>query len=584
MFETTEVKVEKVELDAENNIDNNVLLVGMADKDKQDVLDNFSIGIPMYYGLLDNQQSIDKECGKDYIVNGDKIIFINPLGTKKVFEGRVEPLKKAIKSSEAFLKSMIKYNNTLRDFTKVLEKGKFEILDQYSPKDIRHYILGEFNNYTTKGEKYVGHMDTKSKMDFFPTNFEFQYASLLEVFSVGIKKGLIKKGTSNFIYKNFRFVKDLEEIKTDKLKWLYRGLIRMGRFDIIDEIFILRTQTLHSDRIVVADLFAGEGEWLNLYKKLGSYYDIFTVANEIEENRFEKIREKKFNEMTNKAYEELVEIPKKLIDVCLFNPPYGASNGENNVNKFLNMMIEDDYLNDDAKVIFAIREDDTMAILEDIFKNFMIKTDTIFRHDGNEYDKLKQICFVGVKRYSPINHLGRLDRIEFDDVKDKIKKLSKRSFEELALWKIKQDSYPAPVYGSDVSLKYDNLKIENNPDMYLSDNDSVWSKIQSALSIETFSGKTVKLPNEPRTFGAIANLIASGLINGEIEGENPHCLAAGVKESITQVINEDGDLIVTKKMLPFCSILSEDGKIIEVASGTEESTVDVRDDGLVVEL
>ena len=89
------------------------------------------------------------------------------------------------------------------------------------------------------------------------------------------------------------------------------------------------------------------------------------------------------------------------------------------------------------------------------------------------------------------------------------------------------------------------------------------------LTIDTFQGKKIKLAEKPRDIGGAANLISSGLINGEIEGEHEHCIAAGITEQISRNIDEEtGNIIVTKKSAPFLSVLTggtikhKNGKVI----------------------
>ncbi|MGL5755245.1 MULTISPECIES: hypothetical protein [Bacteria] len=568
-----------------SDISINKLLENLEDETKQHIISSFYKGRGIYYSSKDNKDEIIREHGYDIIENEDSIIVINPICRKGIFDGKIDTLQEIIKNTESFLLSMYKYNKTLKAFSEILQKGKFEVLEQYSSSNVLEYISNKFNNYTEKGNSYIGHMDTKSKLDYFPTNFQFQYGSLQFVMPLSLNSN-IKGSTKKWVEKYCGNIvtgtmSDINKVQEQKL---YRKLVNMGRFDIINDCFFGESAVYSSNRIVIADLFAGEGEWLSLYKKMINNRNAYIIANEIEENRFEKIKEKKFNMITNKGYEELVEIPEECINICLFNPPYGEVEGVRNVKRFFDMMIEDNYLEKgECRVIFALREDDTMAILDDIVKYFNINVESVFRHNGNEYDKLKQICFVASRREVNLDLNLRSFQSEARRVKEYFEKAIKRTYEELTLENNKGFYKALPLYGNDIYLKLDNLKVKTNPELYLSDLNEVWSKIEQSLTIETFSGKTVKLPNEPDTFGAIANLISSGLINGEIDGEHPHCLAAGITECTSNTIDDEGNIVTTKKMLPFCSILSG-GEIIEVASGKEESDVIIKGDGQVVQV
>lgn len=569
-----------------SDVSSNILIKDLDEDTKEHVLERISKGCEVWYSTSDNLEDIKRENGIAIIESGDNILMVNP-PRKALFQGKIDTLTNLVKSTEKFLISMFKYNQKLKDFTKILERGKFDILEQYSAADVREYISSKFNNYTEKGTKYIGHMNTKSKLDYFPTNFQFQYASFQHLFKMGLKS-YIKKSTKDWLKKHFGSIATddtLDDASGNKIahQKLYRGLVNIGRFDIIDEIFSGNANV--TKKIVIADLFAGEGEWLHLFKRMVNNRIIHTIANEIEENRFEKIKEKKFNTIVNKAYEELCEIPEESINICLFNPPYGEVAGERNVKRFFNMMIEDNYLiHGNSNVVFALREDDTLAILNDIIKHFDIDFSTVFRHEGNEYDKLKQVCFVGRYRYQPYDMSARIYRSEAEMQKKKFEVVMKRTYEELAVENNRSYIRPNETYGCDIALKFDDLKVKTNPEMYISDVEGdLWGKVERDLSIETFAGKRVKLPNEPETFGAIANLISSGLINGEIDGEHPHCLAAGIRECQTDTIDDEGNVVTTKKSLPFCSILSG-GQIIEIASGREDSDVIIEPDGSVIEL
>lgn len=568
-----------------SDISINKLLENLEEETKQHIISSFYKGRGIYYSSKENKDEIIREHGYDIIESGDSIIVVNPICRKGIFDGKIDTLQEIIKNTESFLLSMYKYNKTLKAFSEILQKGKFEVLEQYSSSNVLEYISNKFNNYTEKGNSYIGHMDTKSKLDYFPTNFQFQYGSLQFVMPLSLNSN-IKGSTKKWVEKYCGNIvtgtmSDINKVQEQKL---YRKLVNMGRFDIINDCFFAESSVYSANRIVIADLFAGEGEWLSLYKKMINNRNAYIIANEIEENRFEKIKEKKFNMITNKGYEELVEIPEECINICLFNPPYGEVEGVRNVKRFFDMMIEDNYLEKgECRVVFALREDDTMAILDDIVKYFNINVESVFRHNGNEYDKLKQICFVASRREVNLDLNLRSFQSEARRVKEYFEKAIKRTYEELTLENNKGFYKALPLYGNDIHLKLDNLKVKTNPELYLSDLNEVWSKIEQSLTIETFSGKTVKLPNEPDTFGAIANLISSGLINGEIDGEHPHCLAAGITECTSNTIDDEGNIVTTKKMLPFCSILSG-GEIIEVASGKEESDVIIKGDGQVVQV
>ena len=68
-------------------------------------------------------------------------------------------------------------------------------------------------------------------------------------------------------------------------------------------------------------------------------------------------KSKKFNNVLWGAYEELSDkVPKKFVDIMLFNPPYGDTNGQRNVNRFFDMLIKDKYVDEYGIVIGVFNE------------------------------------------------------------------------------------------------------------------------------------------------------------------------------------------------------------------------------------
>ena len=123
----------------------------------------------------------------------------------------------------------------------------------------------------------------------------------------------------------------------------YSYFLDKQKYDLIKDLFKYEIKSKNKWKIVVADLFAGEGKWLETFKSFIPLEtnNIITIANEIEKNRFNKIKKSKYiDECYNSAFEDL-ELPKRSISIMLFNPPYGESNGERNVRRYLKMILEE---------------------------------------------------------------------------------------------------------------------------------------------------------------------------------------------------------------------------------------------------
>lgn len=558
MLETVEVK------DYET-LNNNKILSLLNDKDKTTIEEYYKNRFPIYYVKKENF-NLERELEK--YDAGEYWILPNPLCRKDIFEGKIDNIKNLCIPNEKFLKHMFRYNQTLKAFSNILCKGAFKVLEQYNEKDVWNYFKDIYFIYTEKGNNYIGHMDTKTKLDFFPTAYEFQYLTLLKVLKIGkVPFESIRKQTLEFIEKHTG--SNYHNID----KNTYIKLVNMGRFDIIDEVFNAKIKKLDSNkRLVIADLFAGEAEWLSLFKKMCYYNDTYIIANEIEFNRYTECKKRKLHMTTNFAFEELKgKIPEYFIDIMLFNPPYGETDGERNVKRFFNMMLENDYLSVEAKVIFILNTDDVLLMYNEIKKYFVLSNP--YRITDNEGNRLDQLCFVGNYNQFYEREYPTYDVEEFIDRANRSQTslLSEIFLDRTQYYTLK-----------DVNQYFDKMKFENNPEMYMSNIESdCWGSVIHNLTIDTFQGKKIKLAEKPRDIGGAANLISSGLINGEIEGKHEHCIAAGISEQTVKSINEDGDIEVVKKSMPFLSVLNA-GKIFEITSAKTKDNVIIQDDGTVV--
>lgn len=498
-------------------------------------------------------------------------MFINPLCRKDIFDGKLDLVKNLCEKNYKFLDHMFRYNQTLKAFEEILEKGHFDVLYQYDTNVVWHYFKDNHNSYTEKQGNYIGHLESRSKLDYFPTNYEIQYKALPYVTDLVMKDtDFIRKSTLKFIDKYVG-----ENVNVRKI---YTELIKMGRYDIIDECYkcnVTYSRNKDStDKVVIADLFAGEGEWLNTFKKLCPFKKTYILANEIEKNRMLECKAKKFNNVIWGAYEELKDkVPNRFVDIMLFNPPYGDTNGQRNVDRFFDMLLKDKYMDDYcSNVIGVFNEKDFEVILPKLCRYCNIKYAFKLEDSKAEADRLKQVCII-------FSISSRPESDYYVNVKE-------RELREMldTPYEYNRDSYKASCKyeGKNITARFDRFNVTKNPNMYKSDiNSDAWREFASSVTIETFQGKTIKLAEKPRNIGAAANLISSGLINGEIEGEHEHCIAAGITEQISRNIDEEtGNIIVTKKSAPFLSVLTG-GNIVQITQCGSDP-IEIRDDGTVV--
>ena len=56
---------------------------------------------------------------------------------------------------------MFRYNQTLKAFEEILEKGHFDVLNQYDTNVVWHYFKDNHNSYTEKQGNYIGHLESR---------------------------------------------------------------------------------------------------------------------------------------------------------------------------------------------------------------------------------------------------------------------------------------------------------------------------------------------------------------------------------------------------------------------------------------
>ena len=135
--------------------------------------------------------------------------------------------------------------------------------------------------------------------------------------------------------------------------------------------------SLEAKPVIVADLFAGKGRWLSLFKRMANDRSkVFLVANEIEKNRFAAIeKDLSIDECYNLAFEEL-QMPKHVINIMLFNPPYTSIGGERSAVLYLNMIIErrlmvaSKYL-EKSYIVLVLQDDDLKKCVPILTKQFV---------------------------------------------------------------------------------------------------------------------------------------------------------------------------------------------------------------------
>ena len=339
---------------------------------------------------------------------------------------------------------------------------------------------------------------------------------------------------------------------------------------------------------VVADLFCGKGEWLSLFKsnvvKRDFYKDNILIGNELDENRYKEMKETYDIDYTfNKPFEDL-QLPKYIVDIMLFNPPYGEYNGVRNAKKYLQMIFDRELMSVNSVIVMVLNETD-MRDCQSLVARYLEKL-TMFKVNQEEFEKFGQYVLIGLVKEKPYDLNNLQDVANYKEEFAKVGSLINYIVNE----KIEFDI---------CNLFYYNYKISSSADMVhkefvdyqetkvtgdkISYKDKAYKWLMNMTLVESLAEKTIDVPKPLKT-GEIANIISSGKINGEISldnGEAKHIVVGGVKtvtsNEIIETKNKKGELenklVTTKTSVPYLNILiNNDGKaeIKELKSESEE--------------
>jgi len=374
-------------------------------------------------------------------------------------------------------------------------------------------------------------------------------------------------------------------------KWL-----KEERYDLIKEYFTIRFGSdSYNNRkenfpITICDPFAGCAEWLDTFKSFiqkDKYSgDIFLIGNELEENRYNEFKDNpNIDEKYNNSFEEL-NLAKNSISLMLFNPPYGETNKIRNVKNYLIQILEKQILfnpqnSKDYKtgyMVFVIRKDDFIDSLDIICQHFDILKNAIYKVNAEEYAKYKQYIFIGRLKNNPFNLSNVTDAMDYQKHYNDIKKIIESEPEfELNMY----DTYRMMNYPY---IDYETAK-ENNQyvqvsENYISKNDSVWKWVRDITELKNLGEETLTIPKPPKP-GEIANILASGMVNGDmdLDGKGKHVVIGGTKKVERKEVNsykdENGEKITETKIirlsLPYLNILcSENGQMVIKEFGGSE--------------
>ena len=386
-------------------------------------------------------------------------------------------------------------------------------------------------------------------------------------------------------YVNVRedYKKDIDEIRKKEEYSLRKALPAISKNKLLN-----KGLEYELSGKVVADLFCGKGEWLSLFKsnvvKRDFYKDNILIGNELDENRYKEMKETYDIDYTfNKPFEDL-QLPKYIVDIMLFNPPYGEYNGVRNAKKYLQMIFDRELMSVNSAIVLVLNETD-MRDCQSLVARYLEKL-TMFKVNQEEFEKFGQYVLIGLVKEKPYDLNNLQDVANYKEEFAKVGSL----IDYIANEKIEFDICNLFYYNYKISssvdmvhkefVDYQETKITGDKISY---KDKAYKWLMNMTLVESLAEKTIDVPKPLKT-GEIANIISSGKINGEISldnGEAKHIVVGGVKTVTTNEIietkNKKGELenklVTTKTSVPYLNILiNNNGKaeIKELKSESEE--------------
>lgn len=429
-----------------------------------------------------------------------------------------------------------------------------------------------------------------SKLMYFPTHPKIVHQI------AGIVGGVYVKGTFDSIKKGLNstlYQEATMQILDDNLNHstgFYHYFVENERYDLIKEFLSVRYSYSNSNTVsTILDPFAGEGEFVATFKDLITEDKVtypHLIANELETNRYEKINnDVRIDEVYNGAFEDLNQIPSNSISLLLYNPPYGNTNGVRNVKHYLQMIIDRKLIHNSINtkgytngwIVMVIRKDDLLDTLPLIVSNFEINKRCLYKVHKEEYEKFKQFVVFAQLRKEPIdmNHALKATSIqnemqELTNLINSEPEFNGKMFEEYM-------SLPDLPY---LDMKANHEYVSNNYNVIHSDlNNSNWKWIKELTQLKDFSEITIDKALPPKV-GELSNIIASGMINGEIykDGKLSHIVVGGtankMREDSEKTTDENGESVTITRNIrysePYLNVLvNENGelKIKELTGG-----------------
>ncbi|PAV30271.1 hypothetical protein CIL05_07325 [Virgibacillus profundi] len=438
-------------------------------------------------------------------------------------------------------------------------------------------------------------LESASKMMFYPTDEKIIYRMIgvLGRLSVSAEsRTYLQEYLGKTTYQQ-QILKAMDTGVTNPMTIMYDYLLNQGDLETIHKCFNVAFGYSSKQTITIADLFAGEGKWLELFKsaipheELGAA-NLHLIANELETNRYNKIKDNELiDESYNGTFEEFNQLPQGSISLMLYNPPYGDTNQQRNVKHYLQMIVDEKLLfnskgsnhtNDNGKIVMVIRKDDVLDSLPLIVEHFHVEKEHLYKVNKEEYAKYKQFVVYAELRKNPLNKGNVTQAMVLQQEVKEISDIVNSNPEfNVKMYDMRRFYIPEVPY-SEMKRNH-KVVLEANYHNSNLNNDN-WNWIKEMTEVKDMGESVIMKPTKIKS-GELANIIASGMINGdmEINGKGKHIVAGGMKQKIheeetTEELANGEEQVIKKKMLysePYLNVLvSKNGKakVKELSGGT----------------
>ncbi|MEQ6359534.1 DUF6094 domain-containing protein [Thermoanaerobacter thermohydrosulfuricus] len=271
-----------------------------------------------------------------------------------------------------------------------------------------------------------------------------------------------------------------------------------------------------------------------------------TYGIELDGERYKEAKEK-LHRVAKGGY-EIATVSNEAFSVLFLNPPYDFdTNGQRKEKIFLQDTQK--YLIKGGLLIYIIPQERlTMDIAK--FISYRFTDIRIYRFPGEEYEKFSQIVLFGVKKKN--FYINQEDVIKMVNASQQGKNLEELPYCFNSVYSLPPTPEPK-IFRSGI---LDKEELEQSIKA-----SSLWDKIREYAKIQD---NTYKNPPLPLHQGHIGLLLASGYLNGEMDG---YLIKGDAVKKTIQTVEEEEGYIVTKEretIVVTVKVLTDKGEIFEL--------------------